>query len=282
VTITANNERIAISKSSTVPPPVALTDMWFDLLTTTIPEAALGDKERSKAGLHRFLIAHSWCWIYHRNAKILADNFKICESYAKGKVLWNWVAKIAALKETKIVWMPERMDAPDGPTFVCSVDGVDFRVWEPKHPTLSQDSKQMSKKFKHAALKYEIAVSNYHSQICWISGPYRGGKHDITIFREGLKHKFAPGKKCNVDRGYQSSRSDEKMLCTPNEADCSELCNFKSRSRLRGETFNGRLKTYGILNETFRHGKEKHKLAFEFVVVAWQYRMDHGEPLYEV
>jgi hypothetical protein len=153
-----------------------------------------------------------------------------------------------------------------------------------KHPTLSQDRTQMSHKFKHGALKYEIAVSNYHSQVCWIGGPHRGGKHDLTMFREGgLKQKFADGKLCNVDRGYHSGRADEKMLCLPNLRDSKALNNFKSRSRLRGETFNGRLKTYEILNQTFRGGnQEKHRLAFEAVVVIWQYRMDNGEPLFEV
>ena len=88
---------------------------------------------------------------------------------------------------------------------------------------------------------------------------------------------------CTVDRGYQSSRPDERMLSLPNACDSELLYNFKSRSRLRGETFNGRLKKYEILNQTFRHGREKHSLAFlAAVVVTLQYRMDNGEPLFEV
>jgi hypothetical protein len=106
------------------------------------------------------------------------------------------------------------LNDPDGPTFICSVDGTDFRIWEPKHPTLPQDRSHMSHKFKHGAVKYEIAVCNYYSQVCWVSGPERGGKHDLTIFREGLKEKIADGKRLNVDRGYRSSRPDERMLYT--------------------------------------------------------------------
>jgi hypothetical protein len=233
-------------------PPLALAAMWFDLQTTTIPEAALSESENSIKGLNFFLIAHSWIWTYQRNAKQLADKFSICEDYAKGKKLWGWIGKLAALKAKKIVWDPAKMDDPNGPTFICSLDGTDFKVWEPKHPTLPQDRRQMSFKMKHAALKYEIAVCNFESQICWVSGPYRGAKHDISVFRDGgLKEKVQIGKLLNVDRGYQSSRPDERCLSCPNPLDSNVLYNYKSRSRLCGETFNGRLKQYSILENTF-------------------------------
>ena len=263
-------------------PVIALVDMWFDLQTTTIPGAALSASENSRKGLRWFLMCHNFLWTYPRNAKVLADKFGICEDYAKGENLWCWIRKIAALREKKIIWDPRRMSNPNGPTFICSVDGTDFRVWEPKHPTLPHDRTQMSHKHRHAALKYEIAVCNHFSQVCWISGPHRGGKHDLTIFQESLKHRIPDGKRCNVDRGYNSERADERMLSTPNPCDSPLLSNYKSRSRLRGETFNGRLKKYEVLNQTFRHGREKHATAFFAIVVTLQYQMDNGEPLFDV
>ena len=161
------------------------------------------------------------------------------------------------------------------------MDGTDFKIWEKKHPLFNLDRGYYSVKFNHAALKYEIAISTYESQVCWISGPHGGERHDMTIFRVGLKHRIAPGKKVNADRGYQSSRPDEPMLATPNDLDTPELRNYKTRGRLRQETFNGRLKKFDVLNQTFRHPVEKHKLAFEAVVVS-QYHMDNGSPLYSV
>jgi len=38
------------------------------------------------------------------------------------------------------------------------VDGVDFRTWEQKHERYNMDTKDCSKKFNHAAAKYEIAL----------------------------------------------------------------------------------------------------------------------------
>jgi hypothetical protein len=113
------------------------------------------------------------------------------------KMLWDWVAKIAALHEKKIEWLPG-LDDRNKETFILAVDGTYFWMWEGKHPTLPIDCSQCSHKFKHGAVKYEITISTYSSKICWISGPHAGGKHDLAIFREGLKQKIAPGKKVHA------------------------------------------------------------------------------------
>jgi hypothetical protein len=236
--------------------PLDLADIWYDLTVTTIPGAALTIEEKSEKGLKRFFIAHYFLWTYPKNAKILASRYKVCKEYARGQKLGDWVAKIAALHANKIGWLP--------------VDDTDFRMWEGKHPTLPIDRSQCSHKFKHGAVKYEIAISTYSSKICWISGPHAGGKHDLIIFREGLKQKIAPGKKVHTDRGYNSNFADGSMLSMPNNLDSKGLQNFKSRSRLHLETLNGRLKKYECLNQTFRHGKEKQSLAFKAVIVTIQ------------
>jgi hypothetical protein len=102
----------------------------------------------------------------------------------------------------------------DTETFILAVDGTDFQMWEVKHPTLPIDRSQCSHKFKHGAVKYEIAISTYSSKICWISGPHTGGKHDLTIFREGLKQKIAPGKRSTPIVGtiqtLQTSRCSQR------------------------------------------------------------------------
>jgi hypothetical protein len=83
-------------------------------------------------------------------------------------------------------------------------------------------------------------------------------------------------------RGYNSNLADEPMLSTPKTMDSTGLQNFKSRSRLRLGTLNGRLKKYECLNQTFQHGQEKQSLAFKAVIVTIQYHMDNGSELYKV
>jgi hypothetical protein len=142
--------------------------------------------------------------------------------------LWKWICKIAALKEKKIVW-DLRLDSRETEIWCLTVDGTDFRITERKHPQMNMDKGLCSKKFNQAALKYEITMSVFEPKCVWISGPDRGGKQGMAIFREGLKDKIKPWKKCNANRGYNSSRADEKMLLQPNGCDSKEVNCFKSR-----------------------------------------------------
>jgi hypothetical protein len=261
--------------------PIDLANIWYDLTMTDIAKAKLSAKEKSENGFRMFMISNFFLWTYPKSSKITASRFKIYEGYCRGETLWKWVGKIAALKEKKIVW-DARLDSVDSEVFIVTVDGTDFRMWEKKHNLLPMDKGYCSHKYRHCAVKYEIAVSIFKSKCVWISGPHRGGKHDITIFREGLKDKIKQGKKLPVDRGYKSSKLDEGMLSPPCALDSKELNNFKSRARLRQETFNGRLKFFDALGQTFRHGIDKHKLVLEAVCVIVQYQMDNGRPLFAV
>jgi hypothetical protein len=97
-----------------------------------------------------------------------------------------------------------------------------------------------------------------------------------------LNERIGEQKKLTLaDRGYQTGKEDEKgLLSLPNTMGSKELENFKSRGRLRHETFNGRLKFFSSLAVPFRHGYDKHKLVFEAVVVIVQYQMDNGSPIF--
>ncbi|CAJ1946075.1 unnamed protein product [Cylindrotheca closterium] len=64
-------------------------------------------------------------------------------------------------------------------------------------------------------------MSLLEPQCAWISGPHKGGKHDLTIFREGgLKQKLKRWKQAIVDRvagpgscwwGTEATRRGETM-----------------------------------------------------------------------
>jgi hypothetical protein len=64
--------------------------------------------------------------------------------------------------------------------------------------------------------------------------------------------------------------------------DPPDLHTFKSRARIRQETFNHRLRCFSILSHTFTHGWDKHGSAFTEVVVIVQYQMDNGSPIFTV
>lgn len=258
-----------------------LASLWYDLTQTDIPGARLEQDENTETGFKMFLAANYFLWTYPKNSRLLSTQFSICERHCRGAPLWKWIGKIAAMKESTIKWDP-RLDSPGHETFIITVDGTDCRLQEVKHPTLPVDKSYYSHKFRRGAVKYEVALSIFTAKCVWISGPHRGAKHDLTIFREGLKAQIQPGKLVIADRGYTSSRPDERMLSIPNPMDSEELNNFKSRARLRQETFNGRLKNFKCLSETFCQGENKHKLAFEAVCVIVQYQMDNGSKIFDV
>ena len=197
------------------------------------------------------------------------------------KRAWRYINALQALKEKKIQWIFGN-GSNHNEFFVLSVDGVHFRVHEPR---TQPSSGWYSKKFNKAGLTYEIGVAIYHDKIVWTNGPFPAGQNDMKVFRKpnGLMSKIPDGCLAIGDEGY---RGQPKKVSTKNEYNSKELSAFKNRVRARHETVNSRLKAFGILNQVFRtKGKarmSKHKAAFEACSVLVQYEFDNGSPLFKV
>jgi hypothetical protein len=110
------------------------------------------------------------------------------------------------------------------------------------------------------------------------------GKHDKTIFDEALSRKIKTGEKAITDRVYgsKSNPSTHAKLSLPNDSDSKVLANFKARARCRHETFNGWLKFFKALSDTFHHNPNKHDQVLKAVCVIVQYQMDNGGKNFEV
>jgi hypothetical protein len=107
--------------------------------------------------------------------------------------------------------------------------------------------------------------------------------HDRTVYLEmGLRNKIPHGKKVItywVD-GSKAEPEDHIKLTLPNPLDNKELTNFKARVRAPHESFNGRLKFYKSLSDTYHHRAHNHVHIFEAVCVTVQYQMDNGAKLF--
>ena len=251
---------------------------WHDIISNG------GAHVYTEKDFKRYLIATHFLWACPKNAEILGLAFGVSTRQVQGENLWQWVWMIAAQKEHKIVWPTKEFENPNSQKFLASVDGVDFKAWEGKYPTLSCDRTNVSHKFKKAAVKHGIAVDTYRSRVVWLSEPHRGGVHDKNIHLEGLSAKVPEGKFINVDGVYggaNATPADHKKMALPSNINKGELRNFKARVRSRHETFNGRIRDFSVLSNTFRHKKDKHKHAFEAVCVAMQCQMENGNPLFD-
>ncbi len=268
--------------------PLDVSCVWKDLCQNDDLLSDFGlsltAKEKSEKGFKRFLAAIYWMWCRPKNASMFASRFDMCVDYCRGKPLWKWIERIAALMHLKIVW-DESLDADDTEIYGITTDGVDFPMWEAQDPEYPYDTKNMSHKFRKCGAKYIIALSTFRPKCVFIAGPFKGGKHDIDCFRaSGLMQKLKDnGKVCIADRGFRSKiASERKHFAYPEPMDSQQLNNFKSRARCRQETFNRRLKHFECLSATWTHGFEKHGIAMRAVAVLVQYQMDNGSPIYAV
>ena len=261
--------------------PTIISIIWNDIIAS---ENRIDNKDKSEAGFKKLLRAIHFLWAYPKNAAITASSVGVGERSVQGERLWGWVRVISGLKDVKIVWPEDEYNDQDGRIYIVGVDGVDFRTWEKKDPRFPIDKGQYSHKFHHGALKYEIAIDCYTSRVVWISGPHKGLENNKTIFKSGLFQKIPDGKLVVADRGYSAQTDTAEYrakMSIPNLCDSKETHNFKSRVRARHESFNGRIKFFRSLYDTYHHSHDKHVDVFEAVAVMVQYQMDNGSPLFE-
>jgi hypothetical protein len=130
-------------------------------------------------------------------------------------------------------------------------------------------------------LTYELGISIYSNQLVWVNGPFPAGVPDISVFRKegGLKSQIPHGKKIIADEGYPG---EDQIISLRNPFDSIATKTLKKRAKARHETFNGRLKSFRILDERFRQRVPKHKAVFEACCVLVQYELEHGHPLFDV
>lgn len=260
---------------------LTIAAMWHDLKSFANLREPLSPSERGNKGLKHFLVACHILWANPKNANLTASRFDMCIDYVCGESMWLWIRRIYYLKDKVIKWPPS-LDHPRGPRFAITIDGVDKKTWEMKHPTLNKDPKTYTKKHNHGGLKYQIALCVHSNQCVHFYGPKKAGQHDQTLLREsGVLDRLKPGKLAIVDRGYIANQHRDK-LAWPNTYDEKDVENYKSRARARHESFNGRMGFFKIMTDVFDYDKKKHKYAFGAVCTTVQYQMNNGSPLFRV
>ena len=192
---------------------------------------------------------------------------------------WSWyfVERISALKD-ELIRLDDRFDGLNCVAFTncfISVDGTDCPVFEPA----PFNKKMYSHKFHGPAVKYEVAICIKTGLIVWINGPFMGGKHDTTIFKEGLSTLLADDEVVEVDSGYIG---DNKLM-NPQMGFSSRERKMKSNARAQHKAVNGCFKQFNALTTHFRHMKpnretmmRKHGFCFNAVAVITQLKLTIG------
>lgn len=155
-----------------------------------------------------------------------------------------------------------------------SVDGTDFRIYEPK----PFDSMWYSHKFRGPGVRYEVGVCIQTGWIVWINGPFPCGTWpDLRIARSALIDALDSGEKYLADGGYKDGGV---FAVTPNGLNSTEQ-QMKKIVRARHETVNRRLKQFNALHRTFRHNvSRRHSSVFRAVANITQLMIENNEPLF--
>ena len=257
--------------------PKIVAQIWDDLQTTTIDSARLdpGKKNRSMDDFLRTLFFLR----KYETEKDRESRWQVSDRKQRDQC-WYYLKKLQALKKMKVRWINGKEDD----VWIMTVDGVSSATNEPNHPEFSQDTKAYSHKKKHAGLTYELGISLFSSNLVWMNGPFLSGANDKTNFvKQGVKQKLKSVKKKALGDKIYNGHPNE--ISTFNAMDNDVTKRLKSRAQMRHEKFNGMMKEYNVLSQQFRHPSpenEKFAMCFEAVAVICQYRLENGEPLFDL
>ena len=126
---------------------------------------------------------------------------------------------------------------------------------------------------RKAVLRYELGID--------MEGPYPAGAWpDIKKILNSLVCHLLLGGCIVADNGYVGHPN--KIKCPNNDCNPERNLGMQSVARSHHETFNGRLKNWGILERTYRIDIKMHGLVFSACAVITQLCIANGEPLFEV
>jgi hypothetical protein len=159
-------------------------------------------------------------------------------------------------------------------------DGTNFRIPQ-KGVAMRGNAFGSHKYVGKSTLRYELRVDILAGNLVWIQGPYPVGKYsNIVIFNEVLTFFLEPGEQVKADKGYHGY--PDKIKCPANDANLAENQAMQGKARACHETFNGRLKNWGILSQVYCYHIMSHGDVFRACAVVRQLTVAHGEPLFEV
>jgi hypothetical protein len=220
--------------------------------------------------------------------EVMASRWGYAERFCR-EVVRAYVSRIQALKPTKITFNGLSPSCRFLPVDTVHIQCQEFRC--------DPHSKWYSHKFNGPGVSFEVVADPIDGKIRWINGPQPASMHDLTFLRGGTKQDKKENWKRSAlyfhvpdntklvgDSAYEGQA--DKVSITKDAHNRATKALF-ARMKSMMETCFGRLKSFRILRETFRHGTgtadklNKVKMVFEAAAVLVQYDCENGHPLFE-
>ena len=219
-----------------------------------------------------------WVWLIMERVAELADD--VVSNIFLSALTSTIILSPPTFTAAQIVF-ESRLGAHDvGNDCLMSIDGTDFRILQ-KGAATRGNAFGSHKYAGKSALRYELGIDILAGNLVWVSGPYPAGKwNDIKFFTNELAHCLEPGERVEADNGYVGHA--DKIKCPNNDCNPTENLAMQARVRSWHETFNGRLKNWGILEQVYRHDITAHGTVLYACAVITQLAIDNGERLFEV
>jgi len=197
--------------------------------------------------------------------------------------IWAFIAMIAGLD-----WIDfsARFDDWSYIAPSCSIDGTDCPVEEPRAHLADRtrvDPAYYSFKLRGAALRYNVVLSLASSRILHVHGGVPAGANpDIEIARAAFVEHLRPREMVVADRGFKDHRYFMFRIDRDESSGAQRLTEDETvynyaigQVLARHEKVNAYLKSFAVLQETFRHRPliEKHRLCFAACAQLLQLRM---------
>jgi hypothetical protein len=133
-----------------------------------------------------------------------------------------------------------------------------------------------SHKFNGPGLGHEVAVCIQSGEIVWINGPFPcGAWPDIRIARDALVYELdiQGGEMMLADGGHDDGYEIFETPTGERNADQTMKALARAWAWARHETVNGKLKSWRVLSQTYRHPSITHGLCFRAVANITQFQI---------
>lgn len=217
-----------------------------------------------------FFLALNFLRVYPRSETLRSALFGNIELKRARNLTWQWIDFIDLMYQHKIFW-PSTFDS----VFVASVDGSHKKSNETRHPTLRKDPKTFSFKHHRAGHNVQVVLHCFLDKIMDVFIA-RGGQNDMGNVNDSqMYHKIPAGKRCVVDGGYVGKLD---KFSGYNQFDSEEVKHFKKRVKARHETINKRMNDYRVMDDQWRHNRDKFPACVRAVAILIQCGLEDTDP----